>query len=311
MISDSGRLVVTEVDLTGREINYAPPRIASIEPVMVSDQGGAEVIIQGRNFAPESVVVISREIIEARILDTQTISFESPALPSGQATLTVQHRGGVAQTALLVEAIPFEELTPGEITTIAGGSTFVGDGSEAVLVPLSAPHASALDSSGNLYVADTFNNRVRKIDLTTGIALTVAGNGRSGFEGDGKLAIASAISSPFGLAVDRSGNLFIADTDNQRVRKVDSTSGIIATVAGTGTAGFSGDGGPATEAQLYWPYGLAVDAAGNLFIANAGDVFSGGEGDQSRISRVEAGTGIITTVAGSGDPVFRETVARR
>ena len=179
----------------------------------------------------------------------------------------------------------------GAISTIAGtGVTgYSGDGGAAAGAQLNNPQSLALDASGNLYVADAGNVRVRKIDGSGNIT-TVAGNGTCcGHTGDGGAATAAQIGTPYGLAVDASGNLYIGDVSNNIVRKVTS-SGTITTVAGNGSFGYSGDGTAATSAKLYGPYGIAVDAAGNLYIADRYN---------SRI-RMVSSTGTITTVAGSG-----------
>jgi uncharacterized protein (TIGR03437 family) len=189
----------------------------------------------------------------------------------------------------------------GIITTVAGNGVgdFSGDGGPATSASLSFPSGVVVDASGNLFIADTDNNRIRKVSAS-GIITTVAGNGAGGAgssilyggcSGDGGPATSAELYGPQGVAVDAFGNLFIADFDNCRIRKV-SASGIISTVAGNGTAGFSGDGGPATSAELYGPRGVAVDATGNLFIA-----------DKNRVRKVSA-SGIITTVAGNGTPGF-------
>ena len=171
----------------------------------------------------------------------------------------------------------------GVITTFAGTGTagFSGDGGLATAAQMDNPYGLALDGSGNLFVADLYNNRVRKVDATTGIITTVAGSGTSGFSGDGGPATAAALNYPLGLAVDGAGNLFVADYNNQRVRMVAAATGVITTLAGTGTAGFSGDGSPATAAALNYPYGLALDPAGNLYIADI---------NNSRVRKVGAGS---------------------
>ena len=175
------------------------------------------------------------------------------------------------------------------ITTAAGG--FIGDGGPATSASLNSPSGVAADASGNLFIADSSNNRVRRVDGATGIITTVAGDGARSFSGDGGPATSASLSSPSGVAVDASGNLFIAEFGNRRVRRVDGATGFITTVAGDGAFGFSGDGGPATSASLNSPRGVTVDASGNLFIA---DTFN------NRIRRVDAAIGIVTTVAGTG-----------
>ena len=134
-----------------------------------------------------------------------------------------------------------------------------------ILMEPNCPDAVAVDSSGNLFIADTYNNRIRKV--TDSIITTVAGNGTAGHSGDGGQATHAELKTPYAVAVDSSGNLFIADEGNYRIREV-TTNGIITTVAGNSNYGFSGDGGPALNADLSLPEGLAVDASGNVFIAD-------------------------------------------
>ena len=154
----------------------------------------------------------------------------------------------------------------GTITTIAGTEDgFSGDGGPATQAQLNSPYDVAVDRAGNLYIADRENRRIRKVDSERTIT-TIAGTGQDDFGGDDGPAIEAQISGD-GLAVDGADNLYIADSSNHRIRKVDST-GTITTIAGTGVRGFGGDGGPATEAQLNYPFGVAVDSAGNLYIAD-------------------------------------------
>lgn len=180
--------------------------------------------------------------------------------------------------------------TSGTITAVAGTGTygFSGDGDPATSAQLGNPSGVIVDSVGNLYIADTQNNRVRKVG-TNGTITTVAGNGTEGFSGDGSLATSAQLNRPTDMAVDSAGNLYIADTQNNRIRKV-NTSGTITTVAGDGTFGDGGDGGPATSAQFGYPYGVAVDSAGNLYIADTLN---------NRLRKVDT-SGNISTVAGNG-----------
>jgi sugar lactone lactonase YvrE len=184
----------------------------------------------------------------------------------------------------------YRVLADGTIHHVAGSGTagFSGDGGPAILAKLLGPCGIVLDSAGNLYVADTFNLRIRKI-TPEGIIRTVAGNGTVGFSGDGGPALAAQLSYPYDLAVDSAGILYIADVSNHCIRRV-SPEGIITTVAGTGVRGFNGDGIPATSAQLNNPDGIAFDAAGNLFIADTSN---------HRIRRITP-EGMIETVAGNG-----------
>ena len=187
---------------------------------------------------------------------------------------------------------PQVALTPGTISTAAGNGSYgySGDGGAATSAKLSQPYGVAVDSAGNIYIADEGNYSIRKVTVSTGKISTVAGTGTQGSIGDGGAATSAGLSQTFGVAVDSAGNIYIADIDNQRIRKVD-TAGKISTVAGNGTYGYSGDGGAATSAELHSPYGVAVDSAGNIYIADSGN---------SRIRKVDASTGKISTVAGDG-----------
>ena len=176
--------------------------------------------------------------------------------------------------------------TNGVIATVAG--RILNDGDFATNATLNVVYGTAFDLVGNLYIADSGDNRIRKVD-TNGIITTVAGNGIYDYSGDGGAATNASLKHPFGVALDNGGNLFIADYNNYRIRKVDA-NGIISTVAGTGSSGFSGDGGMATNAKISSVFGLAVDAAGNCFIA---------DWSNNRIRKVDT-NGIISTVAGTG-----------
>ena len=159
----------------------------------------------------------------------------------------------------------------GKVTTIAGlgpdESGYSGDHGPAKEARLNMPEGIALDNSGNLYIADAGNGVIRKV--FNGTITTVAGTGSSGYSGDGGPATAATFSSLHGIAVDNDGNIYVADAGNSVIRKITIASGIITTVAGNGTAGYSGDGGRATQAQLSGPWGVDVDAAGNIYIADS------------------------------------------
>jgi sugar lactone lactonase YvrE len=179
--------------------------------------------------------------------------------------------------------------TNGTISTVAGLVTngvvawgYSGDGGAATNAQLDAPSSLAMDAAGNLLIADSGNNRIRMVG-TNGLITTVAGNGGGGYSGDGDYATNSSLSAPAGVAAGVSGDLFISDNGNNRIRRVDS-NGIISTVAGSGNTGFSGDGGSATNADLNSAVGVAVDANGNLFIADGGN---------NRIRRVVNQEGVL------------------
>jgi trimeric autotransporter adhesin len=183
----------------------------------------------------------------------------------------------------------------GIITTIAGNGAvgFSGDGGPATAASLSSPSKTAVDPvSGNVYIADSGNARIRMVTVKNGIIDTVAGNGQFGYTGDGGKATSAALGYAYGLAVDASGNLYISDILLNCIRMVKKSTGIITTLAGTGAYGYSGDGGLATVAKLKGPGGIAVDAmSGDLFISGVGS---------SRIRKITKSTGIISAVAGSG-----------
>lgn len=179
--------------------------------------------------------------------------------------------------------------TDGKISTVAGiGAGYSGDNGPAVSARLNCPREVAVDGAGAVYVTDAANHRVRKI-TTDGTISTVAGTGTAGYSGDGGPATAARLNYPLGVTVDSEGVLYISDHSNNRVRKV-TTDGTISTVAGTGTAGFKGDDGPALSAQLNRPYAVAVNEAGVLFIT---------DGNNHRVRKVSV-DGTITTVAGTG-----------
>ena len=178
------------------------------------------------------------------------------------------------------------------ISTVAGnyalGIGYSGDAGAATAAQLSNPCAIALDASGNLYIADQLNDRIRKV-TSDGNINSIAGDGTNGYFGDTKAASSAEVYFPCGMAFDRAGNLYIADTNNNVIRKI-GTNGIISTVAGDGTASYLGDNGPATVAELNAPQGVAVDSAGNIYIADTGN---------QRIRKVTT-DGNINTVAGNG-----------
>ncbi|HEY1795586.1 MAG TPA: hypothetical protein VGG57_05650 [Stellaceae bacterium] len=184
---------------------------------------------------------------------------------------------------------------PGWIISTAVGTGekgFGGDGGPAGKALLNGPFDVAFDGGGNLFFSDTFNNRVRRVDARSGIITTVAGNGDKGFGGDGGKATGAALNEPYGVVVDRAGNLYIADRLNRRVRRVDAASGIITTIAGTGEAAYSGDGGPGDRAGLAEPNGLAFDPGQTrLYITDVAD---------NRVRVIEMASGAISTFAGTG-----------
>jgi len=202
--------------------------------------------------------------------------------PSG---VTIDHSGNL----YICDASCIRKVSPaynGTISTVAGYGVggFSGDGGPAIYAKIFGVHDIAIDHHGNLYLADAVNNRIRKV-TTDGIINTIAGTGTPGYNGDGIAATAAQLNSPYGIAVDDTGNVFFADSKNRRVRRID-TAGIITTIAGTGVKGFSGDGGLADTSRLHNPLAITFDKEGILYFS-----------DSTRIRRIDA-SGIITTIAG-------------
>jgi len=181
----------------------------------------------------------------------------------------------------------------GTIDTIAGTGRagYAGDGGPARQARLHQPFHCDLDGKGRLYVADVFNHCIRRIDPKTGTITTVAGTGTKGYGGDGGPATKATLNEPYAVAVTPAGDLYIVDRLNAVIRRVDGNTGRMTTVAGTGRRGYSGDGGPGTEARLNEPNDCCLDGKGGLLIADVSDW---------RIRRLDLGTGRITTFAGTG-----------
>jgi Bacterial Ig-like domain (group 3)/NHL repeat len=214
-------------------------------------------------------------------------------------TKRLQHGVGILYLMLTLSfassAFPQDILTvtPGRsVATIAGTGTlgYSGDNSAAASATLANPSAAAYDAGGNLYLADAQNHVVREV-LKSGQITTIAGTGVEGYGGDNGAATSAGLDTPTGVAVDGNGNVYIADSHNHRIRKV--SSGTITTIAGTGAAGYSGDGGAATAAQLSLPSAVAIDSNGNLYIADT---------NNQRIRRITGTT--ITTIAGDGEELY-------
>jgi trimeric autotransporter adhesin len=207
--------------------------------------------------------------------------------------IAVDASGNIYIADAIADRIRMVTKSTGIITTVVGNGIqgFSGDGGPATSASMYYPNGVAFDASENMYIPDVLNNRIRMVTKSTGIITTVAGNGIQGYTGDGGPATSAGLYSPYGIAVDASGNIYIADALNDRVRMVTKSSGIITTVAGNGIQGYAGDGGPATAAGLYYPNCIAVDASGNIFFA---------DGSTDRVRKVTKSTGIITTVAGNG-----------
>ena len=216
------------------------------------------------------------------------------ALMAGQGAITITAIGSDGTRATRTISVRVDEAVLAlsyTIDTLAGNS-YVLEGGPATRAWLESPRGVAVDAIGNLYIADSDNHRIRKVEAATGTISTIAGTGEQGYSGDGGPATQAQLGYSQGVTVDGAGNLYIADSDNHRIRKVEAATGTISTIAGTGEQGYGGDGGPATRAQLGYPQGVTVDGAGNLYIADS---------DNHRIRKVDAATGTISTIAGTGE----------
>lgn len=368
-------------------VTVGAPEITGLSQDFDRLDGGSRVTILGRNFAPESKLVIGDAEVEQVDVESATrISFVVPPQKSpGLRNLTVLTRGGLAQTPFFFYSPSLGDLEEGEVTTIAGGTAFVGDGGGATDAALRAPRGLAMDAAGRLLIADTGNQRVRSVDLESGQIFTVAGtgnfgngnpdgisaltaeltepskvavdsdgnfytndyativrvnvetgkiqnlvnteiiasftldaanniyytelvthgvfrvdaktgqvrriagNGQAGYGGDGGDPLQASFLNPADIAIDKAGNIYIADAGNSRIRRIDADLSRVRTVAGNGEGGFEGEGVPATEAVLNEPYGVAVDADGNIYISDTAN---------SCVRVVDAQTGLISTLAG-------------
>jgi len=192
------------------------------------------------------------------------------------------------------QIIRIDQAGNSDVVAGIGVPGYTGDGGPATQAELNTPENIFVDDDQRLFITDRSNHAVRMVNLQTGVISTVAGKGFSEALGDGGLATDARIREPSGITVDALGNIYISDAGNHRVRRVDAESGIIETVAGTGSDGFSGDGGPATEADLNFPWGLFLSEEGDLYIAEFGG---------NRVRKVNT-SGRITTVAGKGPSGF-------
>src|SRR5438093_82347 len=275
---------IARIDRSAIDDRRGPRRI-----MVDFDHASAHTVPVGGNADDRDVLTRTRRVAVAVLVCSIALSACSPSGPESVSPPTAASPVNslpVTPSPTLALATP-SPLPGGAITTYAGRG-FSGDGGPAAAAQLNTPVGMALDPAGNLYIADITNNRIRKV-TSGGTISTYAGSGSFGFSGDGGPATDAQLGVPVGVALDPAGNLYIADHDNGRIRKVTS-GGTISTYAGSGSRGLSGDGGPATAAQLYSPHGVALDTAGNLYIA-----------DSTSIRNVTPG-GTISTYAGTGTP---------
>ncbi len=308
--SPNGKMIL-HVAATGHEGFWGDGEPAKIAQMWVPD--GIAVDAKGNVFVADTWNLRIRKIDAKGVITTVAGNGHVSRLQDGIPVGSYSGDGGLATEAALgnPSGITLDskgnlyisdtfnhrirKLSPnGIITTVAGTGKagFDGDGGTATKARLFFPYDVKADAKGNLYIADTQNERIRKIDAK-GIITTIAGTGQPGFDGDGDPALKAKLNIPISLDVDSKGNLYIADEQNHRIRRI-GPNGIITTIAGSGPVGgdggFSGDGGPATQARLKWPGGMADDGEGGLFFSDRGN---------HRIRYVDR-RGIITTIAGNG-----------
>jgi sugar lactone lactonase YvrE len=253
---------------------------------------------------PGSSTCLSASFTAAGTTCTESVTFTptAPGLRAGAVVLLDRNKNVLGTAYLSGTGVGgLGVLAPGNVVTMAGVYriyTSTKDGVPATQANLNEPASVTLDGAGNMYIADSEHNRIRMVatpvpPAAAGIISTYAGTGKSGNSGDNGTAVNATLDTPTGVALDGAGNLYIADTNNNVIRKVTAATGIITTVAGNGTGGYTGDHIAATSAELNQPKGITVDGAGNLYIA---DTYN------QRIRMVDAVTAIITTVAGDGVP---------
>lgn len=269
------------------------------QPTRVALDGLGDLIITDRSNNCIRKLVLNTGVIST-IAGTGVAGFSGDGGPATAAQLNypsqtiLDANGNLYITDCQNQRVRKINANTGVITTIAGNGVigYNGDGIAATTAELHNPYDMVVDAQGNLFFADRTNNRIRRIDAGTGIITTIAGNGAATYSGDGGAATAAGLNNPIGFTSDTVGNMYIGDYGNKVVRRIDGVTGIITTFAGNGSIGYSGDGGPATSAQISNAATVEVDKAGNALLIT--DV------NNNCIRKVKINTGIITTIAGDG-----------
>jgi len=268
----------------------AQPLIQSITPSQGPIAGGTQVTLAGSGFNGTTLTLDGTAITPTSASDAQIV-FQTPARENGIASIQLSGRGPVAYAEFLYLPPSLQSLPPGYITTIMGIGQFRGDGRLATSAMVAAAeNGMALADDGSLFFSEHNFNVIRRV-RTDGIMERYAGTGTFGYAGEGGPALKAQTQSPRGLAIDPSGNLLVADANNNCIRRIDRATGIMSTIYGGQGAGFSGDGAPAANAQFNEPTQIAFDAPGNLYVLDFGN---------RRIRKIDT-RGNITTIAGNGN----------
>jgi len=296
----SGTVTYAGATATTTVLNVSPSSAVYGQPVTLTAAVGVITPGSGTPTGGTVIFMAGTTLLGSTTLNNGSAVLTTTSLPAGLQSVTAVYSGDGSNFASSSSSIGSNLI----ISTVAGGGSG-GNGGLATAASLSLPCGIAVDSSGDLFIADTSDDVVREVKHSTGIITTVAGNGTAGYNGDNIQATMAELNVPYGVAVDANGQfLFIADGANMRIREVNLSTGIITTVAGNGTYGPPlGDNGPATAASLCVPKGIAVDNLGNLFIADTQDNrirevnLTGGT---EVIDGINVSAGGITTVAGGG-----------
>lgn len=300
-VSDAGAV---SNDEAFKIVTIGSPVISKVSPNTDTLAGGTMVTLTGQNFGPETRVFIGDSEVDPDklMIDSATsIRFIVPQQKTpGKRTLTVRTRGGMVQAPFSITAKPLSALAPLEITTVTGGVPFIGDGGSAKNGILFSPSSIITDGMGNIYVSDDSDNRIRKIDVKSGVITTIAGNGTPDFTGDGGQAVIASLNRPSGLAMDSDGNIYVADRSNGRIRKINPFTGTIDTIVGSGKRKIDSktepqEGIDALKATID-PKALVVDSQGNIFIV---------DNSNNRIRLFLKSTNKVFTLAGTGESTFK------
>ncbi|MCX7172644.1 MAG: IPT/TIG domain-containing protein [Proteobacteria bacterium] len=274
-------------------IAAAKPQILSINPSQGPIAGGTQVTLGGSGFTGTALTLDGTAITPTSASDTQIV-FQTPARENGIATVRLSGNGPNTYAEFLYLPPTLQSLPAGYITTVMGIGAFRGDGRPATNAMLDASEPGfALAGDGSLFFSEHNQNVIRRV-RADGILERYAGTDMFGYSGDGGPALKAQLQNPRGLAIDFGGNLLVADAANHCIRRIDAATGIITTLYGGRTAGYSGDGGPAANAQFNEPLQIAFDGAGNLYVLDFGNV---------RIRKIDT-RGTITTIAGTGSAGF-------